>query len=315
MEATPVPAAVAPSEEMNVNIDEDMRPIVVGVDGSASALHAVRWAAHEAERRNAPLLLVHVCILASVRHPRQVTPPREYHSALLDQGRHWLTEASEAARRATPGLPVATDLHAGIAADVLITESRTAQLMVLGSRGMGGFTSLLVGSVAVALSAHGHCPVVVMHSSTRDGAPPVDGPVVVGVDGSELSDAALTFAFEAAAARGVPLVAVHTWLDVNMAGAWTMLPSTVDWNWLQDQEEDRLAERVAVWRDKFPQVEVRPVVVRDRPDRALLEHAVGAQLIVVGSRGCGAFTGMGLGSVSQTLLHHAECPVAVARTE
>jgi nucleotide-binding universal stress UspA family protein len=142
-----------------------------------------------------------------------------------------------------------------------------------------------------------------------------DRPVVVGVDGSELSDAALTFAFETAAARGVPLLAVHTWFDVNMAGAWATLPGTIDWDWLQAEEEKRLNERITAWRDKFPQVEVRTRVVRERPYRALLEHAAGAQLIVVGSRGRGAFTGMGLGSVSQTLLHRAECPVAVARTE
>ncbi|MFL6123616.1 universal stress protein [Actinophytocola sp.] len=292
--------------------NETEHPVVVGVDGSASALHAVRWAAREAERRGVPLRLVHVCHLMPVRHPRQVSPPPEYRDAVLEQGRHWLNEASEAARHAAPGLAVATDLQAGIATDVLIAESRTAQLMVLGSRGLGGFTSMLVGSVAVALSAHGHCPVVVMHSSSRDGAPPANGPVVVGVDGSELSDAALTFAFEEAAARGVPLVAVHTWLDVNMAGAWTALAYAVDWDWLQAEEEKLLAERLSVWRDKFPHVEVRPVVRRDRPDRALLSQ--GAQLIVVGSRGHGAFVGMGIGSVGQTLLHHAECPVAVART-
>jgi len=297
------------------HVNDSAHPVVVGVDGSASALHAVRWAAREAERRNAPLRLVHATHLVPVRHPRQISPPPEYQAAVLDQGRHWLTEASQTARRTVPGLPVITDLHAGIPADVLVAESRDAQLMVLGSRGLGGFTSMLVGSVAVALSAHGHCPVVVMRSATSDGAPPVDGEIVVGVDGSELSDAALTFAFEAAAARGVPLVAVHTWLDVNMAGAWAVLPETIDWDWLQKEEENLLAERLVAWREKFPQVEVRPLVARDRPDRALLEHATGAQLIVVGSRGRGAFTGMGLGSVSQSLLHHAECPVAVARTE
>jgi nucleotide-binding universal stress UspA family protein len=125
----------------------------------------------------------------------------------------------------------------------------------------------------------------------------------------------LTEAFEAVVAHGVPLVAVHTWLDVNMAGAWTMLPGTVDWDWLRSEEEDRLTERLTLWRDRFPEVEVRAVVKRDRPERALLEAAAGARLLVVGSRGRGAFTGMGLGSVSQTLLHHAECPVVVARTE
>lgn len=297
------------------NVNEGAHAVVVGVDGSESALHAVRWAAQEAARHNALLRLVHVCYLAPVRHPKQIAPPPEYHGALIEQGRHWLTEAVEAARRTVPDISIITDLHSGLVADELINESKTARLMVLGSRGLGGFSSLLVGSIAVALSAHGHCPVVVLHSSTVDGGPPESGPIVVGVDGSELSDAALAFAFEAAAARKVPLLALHTWFDVNMAGAWTTLPNTVDWDWLQAEEEKKFAEHMAGWREKFPHVEVQPLVLRDRPARALLEHAAGAQLIVVGSRGRGAFTGLGLGSVSQTLLHHAECPVAVARLE
>ncbi len=290
-------------------------PVVVGVDGSESALHAVRWAAREAANRSAPLRLVHVCDLAAVQRPRRFAPPLDYHAAVMAQGRHWLTEASRAARHATSGLSVITDLRAGLPAEVLVAESRTAQLLVLGSRGLGGFRAMVVGSVPVALSAHAHCPVVVMHSSTRDSAEPSGGPVVVGVDGSELSDAALTFAFEWAAAHGVPLLAVHTWLDVNMADAWTTLPATVDWDEVQAEEEKRLDERLSPWRDKFAVVEVQAVVRRDRPDRALLEHAGGAGLIVVGSHGRDAFAGMGVSSVSQTLLHHAECPVAVARTD
>lgn len=288
------------------------RPVVVGVDGSESALRAVRWAAAEAVRRHAPLLLAHICHLVPVRHPRQVAPPADYQAAILDQGRHWLTEATAAARRVSPDLPVTTELREGIATDVLIRESRNAQLVVLGSRGLGGFTAMLVGSVAVALAAHAHCPVVVVRSTVDA---PDDGPVVVGVDGSELSDAAVTFAFEVAAGHGVPLVAVHTWQDASITGAWAVLPATVDWDWLQAEEEKQLAERLAAWRDKFPQVEVRPVVARSRPEVALLTHAAGARLLVVGSRGRGAVAGLGLGSVSQYLLHHAECPVAVARTE
>lgn len=297
------------------NHDESKRPVVVGVDGSESALHAVRWAAEEARRRNAQLRLVHVSFLAPVRHPKQMAPPPDYTAALLEQGRHWLDAALEAARGTVPGIEVVTDLRAGVVADALIGESSSAQLVVLGSRGLGGFTALLVGSVAIALSAHGHCPIVVIRSSTADGAPAGSGPVVVGVDGSELSDAALTFAFEAAAARAVPLVVLHTWLDVNAAGTWTSLQLTIDWDWFKAKEEQALAEHIAAWCNKYPHVEVRPVVARDRPDRALLKHGTGAQLIVVGCRGRGALKGMGLGSVSQTLLHHAECPVAVVRAE
>lgn len=288
-------------------------PVVVGVDGSESALHAVRWAAREAVRRNAPLRLVHVCHLAPVRHPRQISAPPEYHAALLEQGRHWLTEATQAARHAAPDSLVTADIHDGVASHVLVGESKTAQLLVLGSRGLGGFASLLVGSVAVTVSAHAHCPVVVTHSGTANGVPPESGHIVVGVDGSELSDAAMTFACEAAAARGVPLVAVHTWFDIDVSATWARLPSTIDWDFLQTEEERDLVERVGAWQAKFPNVEIRPLVVRDRPGRALLKHAAGAQLVVVGSRGRGAFVGLGLGSVSQALLHHAECPVAVVR--
>jgi nucleotide-binding universal stress UspA family protein len=290
-------------------------PIVVGVDGSPSAMHAVRWAAGEAARHGVPLRLVHVCYLMPVRHPRQVAPPPEYHDAFLEQGRHWLTAAAEAARMVTPDVPVSTDLRDGIAADVLVRESVPARLVVLGSRGLGGFRGLLVGSVSVAVAAHGHCPVVVVHGPPGDGPPPGHGPVVVGVDGSPLSEAAIEFAFSAAAVRRVPLVAVHSWIDVNTAGAWAGLPDTIDWDWLGEQEARRLDEVLASWVAKFPDVEVRKVVERDRPQRALLKAAADAQLVVVGSRGRGALTGLGLGSVSQSLLHHAECPVAVARAE
>ena len=291
-------------------IGTEEHPVVVGVDGSESALHAVRWAAKEAARRQVPLRLVHVCFLMPVRYPQRLAPPPDYHDAILEQGRHWLNQAAELARTTAPDLPLSTDLRDGVAADVLVGESESAQLVVLGSLGLGGFLGLLVGSVSVALAAHARCPVVVMQGP---GGPPDTGPVVVGVDGSPLSDAAIEFAFIAAAGRRVPLVAVHAWLDLTMAGAWPALPDNVDWERFATDEVRRLNEILASWSDKFPEVEVRKIVERDRPDRALLKVAAGAQLVVVGSRGRGALTGLGLGSVSQSLLHHAECPVAVAR--
>jgi nucleotide-binding universal stress UspA family protein len=290
-------------------------PVVVGVDGSQSALHAVRWAAREALRRNAPLRLVHVCHLAPVRHPTQLPPPPRFHTALLEQGRHWLNEATQVARRAAPDGVVIADLHDGVTGEVLVTESKAAQLVVLGSRGLGGVGSLLLGSVAVTVSAHAHCPVVVTHSAGANHAPPESGHIVVGVDGSELSDAAMTFACEAAEARGVPLLVVHTWFDIDVSPTWAALPSTIDWRWLRAEEERQLAERIGPWRAKFPHVDMQPLAMRARPAHALLEHAAGAQLVVVGSRGRGALAGLGLGSVSQAVLHHAECPVAVVRTD
>ncbi|GAB1516693.1 universal stress protein [Actinophytocola sp. KF-1] len=294
------------------DFDMSDHAVVVGVDGSESARRAVRWAAHEAARRGAPLRLVHVCHLAPVRHPRQVAPPPEYWNAVLDQGRHWLTEAVDVARQSEPGLTVTTDMRDGIAADLLIRESRTARLVVLGSRGLGGFGAMLLGSVSVAVAAHGHCPVAVVR--TADDRPET-GSVLVGVDGSERSDAAVAFAFETAAARGVPVVAVHTWLDVDVSGAWAAVPDTIDWEYLQKQAEQALTDAMRPWRAKFPSVEVREVVERERPAPALLRHGAEASLIVVGSRGRGAVIGLGLGSVSQTLLHHAQCPVVVARKE
>jgi nucleotide-binding universal stress UspA family protein len=297
------------------NIGTSPRPVVVGVDGSASAQHAVRWAAREAERRNAPLRLVNVCYLMPVRHPKQVPPPAEFHDAFLEQSRHWLDQAAQVARRTVPDVTVDSDVRDGIVGDVLVRESAGAQLVVLGFRGIGGFSGLLVGSVTVTVSAHAHCPVVVMRSSAAGEVPPDSGPVVVGVDGSPLSDAAVEFAFEAAAARRVPLLAVHTWADVDVAGMWAALPSTIDWDWVRTQETRVLDDSLARWLDKFPDVEVHKILERDRPVRTLLGAAVGAQLVVVGSRGRGALTGLGLGSVSQSLLHHAECPVAVVRAE
>jgi nucleotide-binding universal stress UspA family protein len=292
-----------------------MRPIVVGVDGSRSALHAVRWAATEANRRGAPLRLVHVCALVPPGLPDPVAHLGEYADIVLGQGRRWLAEATAAARTIDGSLEIVTDLRDGVTTKVLVAESAAAWMVVLGSRGLGGFTELLVGSVAVTLAAHARCPVVVVRSSTVDSPLPVTGPVVVGVNGSPLSEAAIPFAFEAAAAREVPLRAVHTWLDLDLAGAWVPLPSVVDWTMVQANEERILVERLAGWQEKYPGVDVQRVVTKDRPARALLRRAEDAQLLVVGSRGRGGLAGLGLGSVSQTLLHKAPCPVAVIRPD
>lgn len=282
-------------------------PVVVGVDGSTSATQAVRWAAQEAGRRRAPLVLVHVWTPIPVA-PLHVGSLVPYHDALVEQGDQWLSEASAAAREAAPSVVTSTQLVSGSAAGRLIDRSASAGLLVLGSRGLGGFTGLVVGSIAVALATHGHCPVVVVRGADPDTAPRQDGPVVVGVDGSPNSRAALDFAFEAAALRGAPLTAVHAWSDLPVTTVWEL---TTDWHLVQQNEAEALSQWLADGQARYPDVPVEQVVVREGPAHILLEHARTAQLVVVGSRGRGGFRGLLLGSTSQALIHHAASPVAV----
>lgn len=287
--------------------------IVVGVDGSDSALHATRWAAREAALRKLPLRLVHVYDPPTIRHPATAAVRTAYINALGDHGRHWVREATAAASTVAAGLDISQSVRVGHPAEVMIEESAGARLLVLGSRGLGGFPDLLVGSVALATAEHGRCPVVVV-----GGQPTGDGPVLVGVDGSPASEAAVGFAFDAASMRGAGLIALHTWTDPSFTGIWTRVGLDVDWPAVAEEERRLLDERMAGWQEKYPDVAVRRLVVRDRPVRALLEQAerARAQLIVVGARGLpGAFTAMGMGSTSRTLLHHAECPVAVVRPD
>ncbi|WP_431925891.1 universal stress protein [Amycolatopsis tucumanensis] len=287
---------------------ESIEPAVLAaVDGSPAALNAVRWAAREASLRHLPLRLVHVCTLP----PAPSTAPGGggLVESRLEQGHRWLGEAHGQARAAEPGIEIHTRLRTGAAAAALIEEAATARLAVLGSRGLGGFPGLLLGSVSSALAAHGPCPVVVV----RDALPPERGPIVVGVDASTWSDAAIAFAFDTAGRRQAPLVALHTWTDMSLGETWSVLPIDVEYDEVAEDERRLLAERLAGWREKYPDVPLALRTVRDCPVRGLLAAARGAQLVVVGSRGRHAFDGMGLGSTSQALLHHCPCPVAVVR--
>jgi nucleotide-binding universal stress UspA family protein len=181
---------------------------------------------------------------------------------------------------------------------------------VLGSRGLGGFSGLVIGSTAVAVAGHAHAPVVVI----RADEPPADGPVVVGVDGTPVGEAAIAFAFAQASARGVDLVAVHAWTDLVVEAAYVGGAAALDFAPLEEQAAETLAERLAGWQEKYPDVHVVREVVRERAARALLRNSEHAQLVVVGTRGRGGFRGLVLGSTSQHLLQHARCPVAVVRT-
>ncbi|MEU6700704.1 universal stress protein [Pseudonocardia sp. NPDC046786] len=282
-------------------------PVVVGVDGSESALDAVRWAAAEAASRNVPLRLVAVFtpLPAAPRHDMGLTAA--YRDQVVTSQRGTLEVAAEVAAGAAPGVEIGTELRTGYPGQVLTDESRSAVLTVVGSRGLGGFTGLLVGSVAVTLAAHGESPVLVVRG---DRAPDSGLPVLLGVDGSPAGEAAVGIAFEEASRRAVRLRALHAWSDVVVDPAVAVLVDHQAW---ETEERALLAERLAGWSGKYPDVEVDRVVVQDRPAHALVQGSADAGLVVVGSRGRGGLAGLVLGSVGQAVLRHAQCPVLVVR--
>ena len=285
-------------------------PVIVGVDGSASSIDAVEAAAREAHLRGAGLRIVH----AFGRGPGHLGAPswNPADRGLEPMVRGALARAEERAHAIAPDIEITRSVMAGEALEVLEIESRSASLAVVGSRGLSGFSGLLLGSTAVHLAAHGRCPLMVVR-----GRPDPAGPVVLAVDGSEAGAAAVEFAFAEAALRKVPLLAVHvwnTWSERAYEGPGDPLNAVVaDADRLIQAEQHLLDETVASWRKAHPQVVVELRLVRSRIRPALIDASRGAQLVVAGARGRGGFTGLLLGSVSQALLHHAHCPVTVVR--
>jgi nucleotide-binding universal stress UspA family protein len=286
-------------------------PVVAGIDGSPQSLAATVWAAREAARRRLGLRLVHghlqIATPAGFGYPSlpvDVETPMRY-------GRDMLAHVADDVRRDHPEIPVQAVFTVGGPAGVLVDESRAASLVVVGTRGLGGFAGLLAGSVSTQVAAHAHCPVIVVRT---DGAsqPGPRAPVVVGLDGSTLSTRALRFALDEAAAGDAPLIAVYAWQALPTGN---LGPTTV-WHYDRAEAEDEarrlLAEQLAGCAERYPQLSIEPrPVLSFNPGETLVDASRTAGLVVVGSRGRGGFTGLLLGSTSQTLVHHAHCSVAV----
>ncbi|MGX6608488.1 universal stress protein [Micromonosporaceae bacterium Da 78-11] len=282
--------------------------VVVGADGSASSLSAVRAAASEAVERGRPLRIVHAFIWPSLgvaAGPAVGGPPDTGMRAFAER---ILAEAVVEAEKAAPGVHATAALVDGEAATVLLGESRDAVLLVIGDRGLGGFSSLLLGSVALHTTAHAACPVLVVRGRQH-----ATGPVVVGVDGSVGSEAAIGFAIEEAVRRKTGLTAVHAWGAFDSVDQKDLLPVVSGPGALESEEHRVLSESLAGWAQRYPEVAVQQELVNGQPAGALIERSENAQLLVTGARGRGGFTGLLLGSVSQTVMHHADCPVAVVR--
>ncbi|MFD1546053.1 universal stress protein [Nonomuraea guangzhouensis] len=271
--------------------------IVVGVDGSAPATAAVEWAAADARRRGLDLRIVHVC----EQWPHGLAAfSAEYCAGALEA-------AADRARELAGEVEVTTELRAGNVIDDLIDESASADSVVVGSRGLGGFGGMVLGSVSAAVAGHAHGPVVIVRGPGRE----EHGRIVVGYDGSEHSEAAMQYAIEQARTRHARLHVLYAWqlpiFSPYAAGYNSLLEKAF-------QHEARIAgERVAPWREKNPDVEITDEQLCEHPAAALIKAATTADLVVVGSRGLGGFASAVLGSVSRSVLHHVTCPVAVVR--
>lgn len=280
--------------------------IVVGADGSEHANRAVVAAAREAKLRGVPLRVVHAFVWPAIHAPVGVGAADP---ALREAADRLLQEAKATAEAAVPGLRCETELVTDTSAAALLRASRDAEVLVVGDRGLGGFSSLLVGSTAIQLSMHANCPVMVI----RGAQPASDARIVVGVDASDHAQAALAFAFEEAAFRGVEVHAVHAWTVPLSTGPGDMLPLVYDPDQLREEETRLTAELLAGWGAKYPDVRLTHELVHAPASQALIAASDGAGLVVVGARGMGGFRGLLFGSVSQAVLHHAHCPVAVVR--
>ncbi|MEK2478268.1 MULTISPECIES: universal stress protein [Streptomyces] len=274
--------------------------IVVGVDGSGRSLRALIWAAHEAASRGRALHVVHVLPPA---HAHATTPEgRAWEAGQHDRG--VVDEATTVAKEAHPGLEVTSALPSGAPPAALLSEAEHAHTLVLGAKGMGGFGSLLLGSVALQVVGHAVCPVVVVNYLTTG-----HNRIVVGTDGSTHSDAALAYAFEQASLRGVPLQVVHAWIRPGLHGLTTA--GALD-EAVRAHRKD-LEDWLAPLTRQHPEVEVVKHLPEEDPMLALARASDRADLLVVGSRGRGGFRGLAMGSVSHQLLQFSQCPLAVVR--
>ena len=289
--------------------------VVVAVDGSPSSRVAVEWAAREAAMRHVALTVVHVAPSVEVAASTLVWPagrvPEEVLEIQDNEARRVIADAVKVAEDSAEGgdrPEINSELFFGGPVPTLVELSKEAPMVVVGCRGRTGQHRRLLGSVSSGLIHHAHCPVAVIHDEAPSSLQSAQLPVLVGIDGSRASELATAIAFDEASWRGVDLVALHVWSDADMSTV-IGIESSV----LQSAADKTLAESLAGWQERYPEVTVHRLVEFEHPARHLLDQSERAQLVVVGSHGRGGFAGMLLGSVSTAVAQAARVPVIVAR--
>ncbi len=287
-------------------IDPFAGRIVVGMDGSDGSLKAAKWAVGEARVRGRGITLAHAIIptTASSSFGVFVSPRLD----LIDDMRNGVVEALTRTAAELDSADVQVVVEIGTPSALLLTASDTAEFIVLGSRGRGGFKALLLGSVGSQVTSHANCPVIVMRGDPRTDA----NEIIVGIDGSEHSLAALDFAFDEASRHGFKVIAVHAWdvpsfdLIITSEG-----PVPLPLEHVADGEVRLVAEILAGYTEQYPDVRVAEHLVRGPAVQALLNSSTNAVMIVLGTRGRNAAIGALLGSTSNGVLHKAKVPVAI----
>jgi nucleotide-binding universal stress UspA family protein len=283
--------------------------VVVGTDGSDPSLRAVEWAAREAALRGAGLRIVAVPVLLPRMSWQQVphSTPDTVADAIHRSYEQALATAAARAAKAEPGVAVETALLSGRPARALAEAAADALMLVVGSRGAGGFAALVLGSVSRYVATLAPGAVVVAREETAAG----HGEVVVGIRDLD-QPTAIGFAFEEAWLRRARLRAVHAWQwflpEMRLAG--TERPGA-DARDVTAEAEAWLADLLTFWRQKYPDVEVIPEVVHASPGRVLAGASARADLVVLGRNSADDSGHPSTGAIVHALLSHAHSPVAI----
>ena len=285
--------------------------LIVGIDGSPESEAAMAWALEEASRRDLEVELIYALAVPVVSDAYGMVMTRPDIDELTDYSQKLLDAALASARAAAPNVTASARLASGPPAAVLIEASKHAEALVVGTRGLGAISGKLLGSVSVRLAGKSVCPVFIVPPEWRE-RPVPDGSVLVGVDGSEHSDAALRLALEEARCRGLGLIvlcAYHVpWLARPVEPG-LIAEFEESERWLADKTITESLDRVK--GHAYTEVPIERVTVRGLPPEALVEASKRAVLTVVGSRGRRSLSRAILGSVSRTLMQETERPVAV----